>query len=323
MSYDLFFRFREGGPRCSRRKVLSHFLNRPHYEMTDEVELLYFNESTGVCFRFYVWENWGAPDPVILRVPKKPPRSMFVHQNWGKPLRDFLISWDPLKVPVSFEINYFRPHFYALEADQELQAFVNHFNLLVMDHREVTSEYSSEDFLDMVGEGDLFCLGLASAPGVQTFTERFPTRVLDSIWRWNYTLASRQEANAETLIPPISFFKLDGTLRSGIVWKNAVPILLPAVDVVVAPRLPLEPEREANGNGDIVIVPLDELDPILSRYPQVEDSLPARRLAYPLPPQDLVELFRNRPGIDHELVCISFNGVMGQEFMECLGYKYD
>jgi hypothetical protein len=52
---------------------------------------------------------------------------------------------------------------------------------------------------------------------------RLPTAALERIWRWNYTREKRAAALGEDIyVPRIFHFEVDGKLRTGIVWGDAL-----------------------------------------------------------------------------------------------------
>ncbi len=98
MSYDLFL-----GPRSAqfeRRRFADYFGSRDHYQLSEQ-DAFYQNPDSGVYFGFEF-----AP------VPKDSQEQ---------------------SLPVSFNINFFRPSYFILEAELEVSALVRHFGLIVFD----------------------------------------------------------------------------------------------------------------------------------------------------------------------------------------------
>lgn len=94
MSYDLFFTF----PKPTQRSVVEkYFASRPHYQINGSV--VYQSQDTGV---YFVFEFRSDTDD---------------HQLVG----------------ASLNLNYFRPHIFGLEAEQEIRAFVECFQPSIED----------------------------------------------------------------------------------------------------------------------------------------------------------------------------------------------
>src|SRR5437870_7865493 len=102
MSYDLFFRGRVLGATLTRNNFAGYFTERRHYELKDS-QAWYSNEDTGVYFAF----DYNEPHPND----------------------DADDETDTSLLPVSLNLNYYRPHPFGLEAAPEVSSFVTHFDL--------------------------------------------------------------------------------------------------------------------------------------------------------------------------------------------------
>ena len=277
MSYDLFFRFRPGALHASASEILDFFKSRPGYECS-ETQAWYSNETTGVYFSFEIEERGTAEEAGEQFDEEAPPP-------------------DPDAAPVSFNINYYRPHFFGLEAEPELTLFVKLFDLLVSDPQVSgmgDGEYTPEGFLAGWNAGNVVGYRAAAASIEDEKPHLLPTAVLERIWRWNYTRPNRAEAlGDETYVPRIFHFQKDGQLQSGIVWGDAMPILIPRVDLILAPREKLAPRRFFKAQEDKVLCTWGEIEPLLTTFPQVNDYLPAWRLSYREIPRAIEAFFRS------------------------------
>ncbi len=151
MSYDLWFRAANGtapGP----EQVHQYFAGRPHYRMSEQ-QAWYENETTGVYFSFELSDESGQAD-----------------EEEDEQQRDVL--------PVAFNINYFRPHVFGLEAEPELTAFVERFGLTVSDPQSDgmgDGAYSCEGFLRGYNAGNRFAhqamLSMNETPALHTLPE--------------------------------------------------------------------------------------------------------------------------------------------------------
>jgi hypothetical protein len=101
VSYDLFFRSNPAGKPINENTFREYFFNRPHYQIENRTQAWYSNEDTGVYFAF---ELSGPAE-----------------EQDGEP-RD-----------ASFNLNYYRPHIFGMEAEPEVSGFVATFEPVIMD----------------------------------------------------------------------------------------------------------------------------------------------------------------------------------------------
>lgn len=205
MSYDLYFRSRRA---VSVEELRTYFGDQLNFTLNDE-RAHYENEATGVYFGF-----------------------------------DFMTEPEEGRVPVAFNINYFRPHVFGLEAEPVLTDFVEAFELEVDDPQSEgmgEGPYSPEGFLRGWNAGNRFghraILTMEEAPSPLTL----PAARIRSIWQWNYG----KEVNAEAMIdlideappcflPTIMLFQTgERELKSLVVWDAKMAIAVPDVDLVL------------------------------------------------------------------------------------------
>src|SRR5262249_38215064 len=127
MSYDLYFRARGSSP-SSMDDMRAWFEKRARYRFhgtADSGQAAYENEATGVYFQF----DFETVD----HEPETPP-----------------------VLPIAFNMNYFRPHVFGLEAEPEVAAFVRHFELGVEDPQGAIAgaDYDAAGFLRGWDEGN-------------------------------------------------------------------------------------------------------------------------------------------------------------------------
>lgn len=123
MSYDLYFTT----PKISREQFKSHFAGNRLYEVSPG-QAIYENKDTGVYFVF----TFGDSAPA-----------------------------DPGEIAssASFNLNYYRPHYFGLEAVKEVTMFVERFGFSVHDPQMNgmgDGPYSSDAFLKGWNHGNAF-----------------------------------------------------------------------------------------------------------------------------------------------------------------------
>jgi hypothetical protein len=136
---------------------------------------------------------------------------------------------------VQFNINYARPRFFALEALTELEAFVSIFGLSVHDPQidgMGDGRFDADAFLRGWEAGnEVACQALAENGQRRPLT--LPAKVLNATWEWNIGRQRLQTQVGESIfVPQIMFVAGPGTAVSAAVWSDAIPVLLPTVDVV-------------------------------------------------------------------------------------------
>lgn len=293
MSYDLFFRWRNPAAQVLPEVFLDYFRSRPLYEVS-EVQAWYSNELTGVYFSFDV-----GPD--AYSAPENPTTSADL-------------------APVAFNINYIRPHFFGLEAEPELSAFVETFDLLVSDPQSNgmgEGEYSPGGFLAAWNTGNFLGYCTVLAHQSPDDLHALPTSRLEAFWRWNSTRDSRQEEVGDSVyVPRIFLVQHSGTLCTAIAWGDLVPILLPRVDLLLVPRNDLAPRKLFRRAKDIVLVEWHEVESVVESFPGAEEGFSAHRLFYTRPPRELKRMVRSRKPPDPYPKGIAPSEVLNEELLE-------
>lgn len=232
MSYDLYFKADE---EIGDRAFFEYFEDREFYFLfEDEGRAGYENEDTGVYFGFERHERDG--------------------------------------VYLSFNLNYFRPTFFGLEAAPEVTGFVEHFGVGIEDPQNEgmgDGPYSEEGFLRGWKAGNRFAVdSILASHGDEVDTFVMPRDELLRVWRWNKKRSARQKVfGGGHFVPKISFcVGSDGRAETYLVWTDACPIAMPEVDWVVV--LNYEAGRDRPRPS---IATWNEFTPILENFEFRED----------------------------------------------------
>lgn len=267
MSYDLYFT----SPVISFAEFQGYFEGRSHYQIGGKTAW-YGNKDTGVYFSF----DYNDRNTEEVRDEEAPVYS------------------------VMFNINYFRPSYFALEAEVEVSAFAGHFGCQIDDPQTgIQGDYRREDFIDGWNSGNhrsyqsiLPRLTEADPP-----VPSMPAEAQERIWRWNYSRGARSEAMVEDrFIPLIFMVEHEGELVSFCVWPDALPSLLPEVDrlwiarSVLAPK-PLFGKKE----DDHCFVPFESMRALLAPYQIEEAGQRAYRLPLAMPTVILQQIRKLKP----------------------------
>lgn len=293
MSYDLFFRSRSPGSRLSRDDFMRHFAGRPRYEVM-ESQAWYSNEDSGVYFSFEYSVRDDDPH--------------------GEDESDATLA------PVSFNLNFFRPHTFGLEAEPEVSAFVREFSLTVSDPQLSgmgDGEYSAEGFLRGWNAGNEFGYrAMLSQDSAQPFLT-LPWSRIEALWRWNYDRETRQNEISDTaFVPRIFFFDVAGKVQTGVAWGDGIPILLPAVDLVLVPRQRLAPRRWFRSKDDIVVFSWSELDSILPHYRKRSGEPDCYELFYEATSAEIERIIREKHPPSDMPKGVAFDQVLDRELLE-------
>lgn len=197
MSYDLYL----SSPRLSSAEFSRYFKGRKNYQSPG----VYGSKDTGVYFSFEL---------------EKP----------NSTLRYFLSG--PAS-RVAFNMNYFRPHIFGLEAEPEVAAFVSAFGCTIEDPQMsgmANGPYSREGFLRGWNAGNLF--GYQAIAQQSNFDGSLivDDAWIESVWFWNFGRDAAQTSLVEGhFLPKINWGKL---IRGGQsiafgVWGEGVVTAFP------------------------------------------------------------------------------------------------
>lgn len=286
MSYDLFFKPRSGTFDVER--FAQYFGGRPHYRL-ESGQAWYENEDTGVYFHFDLQD----PDP----------------EEEGE------------HFPVALNINYFRPSYFIREAETEVTAFVRHFDLLVADFQTDgmgEGEYLADKLFSGWDHGNRFAYSvvLGKDKSERPQVVHLPSSVIERAWRWNRDRERLQASLGEDkFVPLIMFFKLEGRVRTGCVWPDGIPMLVPPVDVLCIPRKELAPSKWFRKVEDVVFLPWSEALRVLSKF-GARDGEGVVTLDYLTPPPDVARFIRSLPSRKPQVSLVSADNVLDSELCQ-------
>src|SRR5262249_37419109 len=145
-----------------------------------------------------------------------------------------------------------------------------------------------------------------------------PSSMIEACWRWNYGIDERyEEISAGAFIPSVFYFGVEGRVATGIAWGDGIPILLPKVDFILAPRDRLVPRKLfGSPKKDIVVFAWQELDAILKHYSAVPGDPICYQLFYEKPPADIEKLFRSKQPPASLPKAIAFDEILDHELVE-------
>jgi len=285
MSYDLYLKPRTGS--IDQAAVLDYFRKRPNYTVEGE-QARYDNEDTGVQFVFEI--NHGEPDSPVAGYP------------------------------VLFNLAYFRPSYFVLEAAPEVTAFVQAFDCVVLDPQTDgmgQGEYRSDKLLSGWNFGNEFaCQAMLRIGKVRQDVMTVPTEKLHAVWQWNYDRASLQDGlEDDKFVPRIIFLLVDGRLSTAIIWGDGIPMIFPGVDYVLVGREQLAPRRWFRQTRDITPLAWQDavrmLEPYLLRYGDGSFGL-----NYDKPPEPLSKAIRRLASSAQKLQLVEMDSVLDTDLID-------
>jgi len=278
MGYDLTFRSRGSGEAPPIEDLHEYFEQRPNFRI-DGFTAQYLNEDTGIYFSF----DMGGDFPM-------------------------------------FQLNYARSHVFALEAVDEVRSFMQTLDQTVDDPQidgMSGGEFSEAKFLAGFDRGNRAGYRMAADPstGFEGWFTR-PAAAIEAEWRWNLGRASMQERVGESVfVPKISYFLIEGTLRSGAVWSDAIPVAMPAVEYLVVVRDRAWPKRILNRDPEILALPFARVEPLASQYRFVTGELGHYQMYWDKPPADVTEFLRTAPLNETAFEGVSADRILDEETM--------
>lgn len=285
MSYDLYFTT----PKIPRDQFEDYFADNDLYTVKDD-QAWYENEDTGVYFVF--------------------------EYNDKSPEND-----EDIDHSVMFNINFYRPHYFALEAEPEVSRFIERFQCGIYDYQTAgmeTGPYSREGFLEGWNRGN--SSGYRAILNLEDPPDRIwsrPGEELEAIWRWNYLKRSRQESIGEDIfIPTIMFMIKDGELVSACVWPDAISTLIPRVDYLYIVRQELAPRKWLKKTEDKCLIRLAEAEGILGEYRTDGYEMKAYKLPAPVTPAAVHAFVRGLTAYTGKLEGVPADKVLNRELLE-------
>jgi hypothetical protein len=222
---------------------------------------------------------------------------------------------EPQDGMVACNLNYYRPHVYALEAVVELQAFDEAFGLTAIDPQDdETGEegrFERERFLRAWNEGNrLAYRALLKEESDPVHT--WPAQRIREVWEWNYGRPSEEECVEGSLfVPGIFAAAMDGAAASLAIWVPDCAILLPAVDALLVPAAPGDPANE-----DLALVRWEEVLPVLAPYKVEAAGLARYHLAFDHWPEQIAAFLGATRQPTGQLEGVALDQILDRELVE-------
>ena len=201
-------------------------------------------------------------------------------------------------IAASLNINYMRPSYFANEAEIEIKAFIQKFNMTVEDPQSgIAGPFNSESYYIEFTRGNQFASQYVNekssddAQGISVL----PATTLHEVWQWNYARKARQAKLGDHLyVPKIMFVGYQGNPSTAISWPDAIPTLIPKVDVLIIPRAQLAPRKFFIKVKNTATITHDAFNYQIEKH-KTKNLHNAALLDYTEVPQDLAQAITDLP----------------------------
>ncbi|NLH17894.1 MAG: hypothetical protein GX455_15060 [Phycisphaerae bacterium] len=286
MSYDLYFSPRTG--KLDAEQFKEYFQKRPLYKLQGS-QAWYQNDDTGVYFSFEFNDSGDSEEE-------------------GQP-----------GFPVSLNINYFRPSYFILEAEPEVSEFVKAFDLTVSDPQEGgmgEGEYRKDLLISGWNQGNEFgCSAMLKHPKRQEDVATLPSAMLHQVWKWNLGRKTLQEhIGNEQFVASVMFLRYENRTVSFATWIDAIPTVLPRVEMILIGRNKLARRRFLLKRNDIALASWEQANQAIQieKYPAIGMGY---SLKYDNPPAEIVEFVKGLTAYSDTLAGLPADQVLDRELV--------
>jgi hypothetical protein len=289
MSYDLYFSPRTGT--LDAQQFEDYFRKRPNYKLQGS-QAWYQNDDTGVYFSFEFNQSDDSEEE------------------------------DQPGFPVSLNINYFRPSYFILEAEPEVSEFVKVFDLTVFDPQTDgmgEGEYSKDLLISGWNHGNEYGYSaILQNPEKRKEVPALPTAILHQTWKWNLNLRALQDRiGDDQFVARIMFFQHGGRTVTFAAWPDAIPIVLPRVEMLLIGRSKLARRRFLLKRDDIALISWEQANQAIQieKYPGLGMGY---SLKYDHPPVEIVEFVKSLTAYSDTLAGLPADQVLDRELVDKL-----
>jgi hypothetical protein len=231
--YELFFV--SSSPMVSTQAAFEHYFKKRDFYTVGRGTAHYDNVDTGVSFDFDC-----TTQPVVAPDTPRP---------WTR-----------------FMVELLRPSFFAEEATRELEPFVKHFEVGVLDKDGKAVKYSPATVLREwhAASRREYERAVRAAAASDVQLARMARHDLLVAWTWNYHRRVLQAHEGDGLfVPRIWFLRTTEGMVTCMVWPEAMAARVPKVDYILFSRGAFAP-LPALSEPDVAFVPWASVAPIIS-----------------------------------------------------------
>jgi len=231
----------------------------------------------------------------------------------------YFIFNEPSDGVVAFNLNYFRPHVFGLEAAIELESFDKAFSMTIIDPQSDSEDegpFKKELFLRQWNDGNR----LAHRSMLKEQSEpvhTWPGSRIRQVWEWNYGRPKEQERVGDNVfVPAIFAFELDDRAASVAIWPPECCILMPQVDWVLVPC-----SQKGKSSNDMALVSWNNIQPVLMPYQEKRPGLPRYRLEFQQWPPTLASFLDAKREAVGQMNGIGLDEILDEELVHASRLK--
>jgi hypothetical protein len=213
---------------------------------------------------------------------------------------------------VAFNLNYFRPHTFGLEAAIELESFTKSLSLVVIDPQAdgEPETFTTPKFLKAWNDGNRFGYRAMLSETTDP-VHSWPSKRIRQVWDWNYNRhALQQKLGEDIFVPGIFAADIDGQPLSVIVWPPECSIVLPTVDALLVPC-----EQRGKLSEEVALVKWSQISSWLGPFQEKAEGLPRYRLDFDKWPKELKAFLETRRPPADQLNGIALSDVLDSELV--------
>ncbi len=218
-----------------------------------------------------------------------------------------------------WNINYFRPSYFILEAEPEVSEFVKAFDLTVSDPQEGgmgEGEYRKDLLISGWNQGNEFgCSAMLKHPKRQEDVATLPSAMLHQVWKWNLGRKTLQEhIGNEQFVASVMFLRYENRTVSFATWIDAIPTVLPRVEMILIGRNKLARRRFLLKRNDIALASWEQANQAIQieKYPAIGMGY---SLKYDNPPAEIVEFVKGLTAYSDTLAGLPADQVLDRELV--------
>ncbi|HEV8377428.1 MAG TPA: hypothetical protein VGP99_01155 [Tepidisphaeraceae bacterium] len=223
----------------------------------------------------------------------------------------YFIFDEPEDGVVAFNLNFFRPHVFGLEAAPELEQFSKSFATRVADPQGGMEVFSTEAFLRGWNDGNRFAYR-SMMKDQNGPIHTWPAKKIREVWEWNYNLAEQRQREGENIFTPTIFaIDVDGEACSVAIWPPDCAILMPAVDAVMVPLA-----QSGKESDELGLVKWEEVFAVARPYLENAKGLKRYRMAFKEWPSDVAGFLGKKRKAVGELKGIGMDEILDREMVQ-------
>ncbi|MBY0273409.1 MAG: hypothetical protein K2X02_08425 [Alphaproteobacteria bacterium] len=211
---------------------------------------------------------------------------------------------------IEFDINVLRPHYFCLEANQEILAFLRAFPSTMYDPQlEIQGKFDENKFFEKWQENNKAACKIAKSGSYLPDHRFLPTALLNKFWKWNYgidDLINNTLRDLDVFIPQLMLYEGEnGNIKLLSLWPEALPVVLPRdIDVMIGTS------EQSLEKPTLHIVEYTLISNLIKKYEEPQSNQHYAVINYSKVPEDITALFQSKPSKLIQSNCLLHSGII-------------